>query len=445
MTVSNKANIFNIPANYNFFESFFCWLSKNFSNDVSDLKIFLPNQRSCRELRKFFAQKNSTILLPKIKAISDLSFEDFFDFLPREDIAEIIDEILQIKVISGVDHLFFLSQEVQKLEIFGDKLEAAQALNIALHLKNLFEEIEREEIDLKKLGEIDDSDLSAHRQVTLDFLSKFHIYLKNSLIKNEVFFLHSYQNFVVKKFSETLEKYGSKIPLIIAGSTGSVPASQNLIKAIAKQRNGYVILHGVDIAQNFIEENHPQFFLNNLVNSLQIDKKQIVKIAEEKFRLSSDDRQNLLSTLMLPAEKTIQWQKTSLKIAESFRIINAKDELEEAKIIAEILIDKFSTYKNAAVITNNQKLTKLLKYNLQELSIPFNDSRDVGIFHSKLVNFILLILDLIENDFASATLLAVLQNPLCAIENKTEILRDFENEILRQDRSKSGLAGYRTR
>ena len=105
-------NIFNIPANYHFFESFFALLSKNFSGDISQVKIFLPNQRSCRELRELFLQKNpsnSSLILPKIKAITDLSFEDFFDFLPNEEIQATIDELLQVKLIAGFDHLFFFS------------------------------------------------------------------------------------------------------------------------------------------------------------------------------------------------------------------------------------------------------------------------------------------------------------------------------------------------
>ena len=445
MTKVSKSNIFNIPANYHFFESFFDWLVKNFPDAISDVKIFLPNQRSCRELRELFLTKNcqnSALILPKIKAISDLSFEDFFDFLPQEDIQEIIDELLQIKLISGIDHLFFLTNEIQKLALFGENIDAAQALSISVHLKSLFDEIEREEIDLNKFAEIDDSDLSKHRQVTLDFLKNFHIHLKNSLIKNDVFFASSYQNFIVKKFSEALTKYGSKFPLIIAGSTGSVLASRSLIKAIAEQKNGYAILHGLDESEQiFIEENHPQFFLNSLINFLEIEKKQIVKIAEPNFCLSSQAMQNLLSAVMLPANQTQKWQSLSAIEAINLSSITTKDELEEARIISLILAEKFSDNKKSAIITNNQKLAKLLKYELKSLSLPFNDSRDVGIFNSKLVNFILLILDLIENDFTSASLLAVLQNPLCSIPNKSKILENFENEILRQDRSQAGLSG----
>ena len=87
----DKPRIFNIPANYHFFESLFYWLEKNFKEQLSEVKIFLPNRRSCREFQELFLAKNRNLILPKIKAISDISFEDFFDFLPNENVKRIID------------------------------------------------------------------------------------------------------------------------------------------------------------------------------------------------------------------------------------------------------------------------------------------------------------------------------------------------------------------
>ena len=452
MNQPDKVNIFNIPAHYHFFESLYDWLALNFSERISDIKIFLPNRRSCRELTELFLQKNpqnSAIILPKIKAISDISYEDFFDFLPDKNSFEIqatIDELIQAKVISDIDYLFFLSKEIQKLSIFGNNLESNQALNIANHIKNLFDEIEREEINLEKIDEIDDSDLSLHRQVTLEFLQNFHRQIKNSFIKNNIYFTTSYQNLIINKFIEILEEQGAKYPIIMAGSTGSVSFGKKLIKAISAQTNCHIILHGLEENLEERAEHHPQFLLNELIKFLQIDKKQIKKIAQEKFKLSSQSRSDFISMTMLEAEKTLIWQKDSdllsgADLAEKFKIIEAKDEFEEAKIIALILSESLDQNKKSAVITNNQKLGALLKSELNRLALPFNDTRNIGIFDSKLVNFILLILELLESDFSSAALLALLKNPLCFYHQQKEILQKFEIEVLRQDRISEGLNG----
>lgn len=472
MAKNGNPNVTNIPANQHFFESLLEWLSVKFSQDLSTTKIFLPNQRSCREFRELFLQKSTqskqkkAVILPNIKAISDISFEDFFDFLPNEDAKEAIDEILQIKLISGIDYLFFLSQKIQKLSLFGENLESNQALNIAINLKSLFDEIEKDEIDLDKLAQVDDSDLSMHRQITLDFLKNFHIEIRNSLIKENIFFSSSYHNFIVDKFSFCLEKYGSKSPIIIAGSTGSLSSGKKLIKAISSQKNGHATLHGLDpFSKSYQQEFHPQFLLNELMGFLDLDKKSINKIADTNLQLSCEDRLDFLSALMLPDEEVIKWQNISSHInisnitkdlESNFKLIEAKDELEEAKIIAIILAEQLSEQesldKKCAVISNNKKLTQLIKYQLQKLSLPFNDSSNLGIFNSKLVNFILLVLELVESDFSSFNLLALIKNPLFQQENRSKnpeqleaIINSFEIEILRQGRVDVGLKGLNKR
>jgi ATP-dependent helicase/nuclease subunit B len=445
--MSDKTNIFNIPANYHFLESLFFWLEKNFGENLAQIKIFLPNRRSCRQFSQIFLNKKSQSFLPKIKAISDISFEDFFDFLPNEEAKEIINELLQIKSLSGIDYLIFLSQEIQKLEVFGKDLEFEQAFKIATNLQNLFEDIEREEIDLSQIDEIDDSNLSKHRQLTLDFLKNFHVQIKNSLLKKNIFFGTTTQNFTIQKFSCLIEKYGSKVPIILAGSSGSVLFSRKLIKSVADKN--FVILHGLKETED-VEQNHPQFFLKSLINFLKIEEKSVVKIAEEKFCLSSQSRQNLISLMMLPFEQTLKWQeiskhldvaKIALDLNENFKLIEAKNQIEEAKIISLILLENWQNKKSGALIINDEVLANLVSLELKSFDLPFNDTRNLSIFNSKLVNFLLLILELIQSDFNSHNLLALLKHPLCRHYKNTKILAEFEIKILRQDRASFDFKG----
>ncbi len=422
-------NIFNVPANYHFLETLACWLEERFGDQLAKVKILLPSRRSCRELQQIFIQKNFSGFLPKIKAISDISCEDFADFQQQE----IIDEILEIKVLDGIDQLLFLTTEIQKQQVFGE-MNFEHSFKIALHLKDLFEEIEREQIDAKKFHEIDDSNLSKHRQITLEFIKNFYAQIKNSLLKENILFAAAQQNFLIKKFTKCLESKKLSSPLIIAGSTGSMISSKNLIKAISQQENGFVILQAAQPGE-FNKENHPQFFLNQLVKFLEVAPKDLKK---ENFKISDEARQNMLSMLMLPGEETIKWQKTKLNFdAENFQIIETKNEIEEAKIIAEIL----SEQKKSALVTNNKNLAKLVRLELKRQSIPFNDARNLDIFDSQLINFLLLILELKEADLNSSTLLALLKNSLCFSSKQQEILAEFEIKILRQDRTSSGLKG----
>jgi len=448
--MSSEPNIFNIPANYHFFESLFCWFEENFAANPAEVKIFLPNQRSCREFKKFFLHKKQVAILPKIKAISDLSYEDCFDFLPNDEVKQAIDELLQIKVISGIDYLFLLSHEIQKLSIFGQN-DFDQTFKIALRLKDLFNEIEHEEIDLKKLDEIDDSDLSKHRQITLDFLKNFYTQIKNSLLKKNISFESSNQNLIVTKFTQLLAKHGSKAPIIIAGSTGTISSSKKLIREISRQKNGHVVLYGLAISEeNFEEENHPQFFLNQLLKFLEVEKKAVKNLNKEKFILSDESRQRLLSLMMMPAEKSLAWQKADVHLdvkkitadlEKNFQLLEVKSEIEEAQNIVSLLHNNFLQEKKSAFISNNQKLVSLVELELNALALPFNNSNNLGVLNSRLVQFLLLILELFESDFNSATLLALLKNPLCRFAKDGEILTNFEIKILRQERVRPGLEG----
>ncbi len=426
-------NIYNIPRNYNFFESLFFWLEANFG-DLSQPTVILPNRRSCRELHQLFLQKKSHLILPKIKAISDISYEDFFDF---DDAQTSINFLLEKKVLEKNDYLFFLSSEIKKLQIFGQNLDFLASYKIAQNLYNLFEEIEREEIDLKKLYEIDDSNLSKHRQLTLEFLQDFYVKIKNSLIKNNINFAAANHNLVINEFI----KYNYKNPLVIAGSTGSMTSSQKLIKAISTQENGYVILYGLN-CDEFSDENHAQFFLNRLLSFLEINRSSVKEIALEKFILSPKKRQNFISAMMLPAVDTIAWQKElddEIKndIKENFTIIESKNEIEEAKVIALILKENIA--KKSALISNNDNLANLVKLELTRLNLEFNDSRNLGIFNSKLINFLLQILEINGGNFSAAALLALLKNPLCFYAKEKQKIINFEINVLREERKESAI------
>ena len=199
-------NVYNIPSNYNFIKSLANWLKKHYNNEFSDLKIFLPNQRSSRKLRiellnlQDFNGQSSI----KIKSFADLNIEDFYDFLPNNLCAEIIDELFKIKVLNRIDAIFFLCEEVKKNPIFGTQ-NFTQRFKTAKSLYQLFEDLEENQIDASKIKLIDDSNLAKHHQFTVEFFQNFYIQIKDILIKKNLMFTGSFHNLLCKKFSEVIE------------------------------------------------------------------------------------------------------------------------------------------------------------------------------------------------------------------------------------------------
>jgi ATP-dependent helicase/nuclease subunit B len=446
-----QRNIFNIPNNYHFFHSLFDFLNENFG-DIANIRLFLPNRRSCREFKRIFFQQNNAQILPKIKAISDISYEDFFDLSAQnQDWTQIlINELLENKVLSKTDYLFFLTKEIQKLSVFGENLEFDQAFRIATNLQKIFEELEAEEITLEQISEIDDSDLSLFRQFNLEFLKNFYSQIKNSLLKKNIISASFNQNLIIKNYIKLLEKSEANFPIIIAGSTGSLPFSRKLIKTIFNQKNGHVVLYGLENKENSATQNHPQFFSNHLISFLGIDKNIIKNIAKEEFLLSPKVRHDMVSMIMVASDEALKWQEAkslldleNLKkdLEENLQLIEAKNSIEEAKIITSIL--EKNQHLKTALISNNDDCLSLVRVMIEDNNISFNDARSLGIKNAKIVNFLLLVLELITQEFNSSTLLAILKNPLCVYSKNKDLVNDFEIKILRQERSASGISAIR--
>lgn len=470
----DQIKIYNIAANYHFLNSLADFvLSKLPASDIVKSKILLPNRRLVKEFKKILSKKiagnNKAVILPKIKAISDISFDDFIDNFANHQnpnllsrIEEISKQLSEVKIGSEIEHLLFLSKKIkdwqEATKFFGSSFNNSQSLNIAINLLNLFNQSHKDEVDLSDLSIIDDSESSLHRQFILEFLQKFYLEIKNSLLKNNITSITSYQNLIINQFSDFIKEFGHVSPIIIAGSTGSIKATKKLIKTILEAENGLVITYGFDVnyrinGADLDSENHPQFTLNSLIDYLQIENGQITEITNCRYLLSPDSRRKLVQAAMLPAKQITKWQNIISQVDDfkllasslkNITLINAKNEIEEAKIIAIALKEAEINNQQSALITNDQTLSFLVKLELQKLNVKFNDAANNTAMRSKLINFILLILDLL-NDYDSSKFLSLIKNDLCFLADKefAEEILLFEIEVIRKPRASSDLNGIK--
>ncbi len=448
-------NIYNISSNFDFFNSFLFWIDENFAKkqqNLENLNIIFPNKRACREFETRFKNYFQSLKIPKIKAISEITISDFYSFFDENKFTQIIKESNEIKVLSDIDYLFFLSEEIAKSQIFKN-LDFSQILNLASSLKNLFDDVIKQEIDIEKIYEIDDSNFSKHRQSTLDFLKEFHIKIQNKLIKENILSQIAWQNYIIKKFASTIEESGLKSNLIITGSTGSVDYSKKLIKAISSQKNGFVVLFGFDKSQEFCDfAKDSQYILQQLIQEINAKKQEIIEIKNEKYRLSSDDRLDFVRKSLISSEKTYIWNELKFNeeilrsdFAQNFQYFQAENEIKEVKIVVNQALKSQKQNKKTAIIVNSNQFAKLLKIEFHNQKIEFHDSRNQDLQNSQFINFLLLLIDLFENDFESATLLAILKHQYLKNSFESEILQKFEIEVLRSQRICDGLIGIQAK
>ena len=98
--------IHNISSSYNFLKSLHSWIINNFQN-LSTIKVILPNRRSCNELKLIFQENNFCGFLPQIKSLSDIDIEDFSEYLENDE--ELFMEILNAQKMDPLEAVFFIS------------------------------------------------------------------------------------------------------------------------------------------------------------------------------------------------------------------------------------------------------------------------------------------------------------------------------------------------
>ena len=97
-------------------------------------------------------------------------------------------------------------------------------------------------------------------------------------------------------------------PVIAAGTTGSVPATADLLAVIAALPNGAIVLPGFDTQSDeaYFEqlgESHPQWGMKQLLLKLKYERVDVLTIGK-----SFSPRVQLLTEVMRPAEVSGAWQ-----------------------------------------------------------------------------------------------------------------------------------------
>lgn len=447
-------NIFNIKSNYNFLQSLSRFVIDKYGHDsilLSKVTILLPSRRACRLIKEIFLNQssNKAIILPNIKAIGDVDYDEIgLDFLDLYD----ADSFLKIiaNPTSKVKYRCLLIEEIkkfnQKTHLFGSKITSNQIDVIAANLELFLEEIEREELDLDNLENVDESDLAGHKQKILQFLRHFGSKWRNILITNNIKSAMSYQIDMINLTNIVLEKKKSAFPIIIAGSTGSVKATSRLIKTISKLDNGLVVFYGLD--KNFDHQdfenllpNHPQFLLQKLLKFLETKPDSVQDILFDDLKLSDDQIVKLASYAFLEANKTNIWTKIKdldHKAVANLSLIECKNHFDESWIISLIMLDYLRNQNTTiALVTTNSDLALMVKEILLNFGINIDNSSNNNLIESELVSYLLLIAIFARSEFKVSNLLTILKHPItrAGFDDKfyLENLKLFELEILRKN------------
>src|SRR5215467_1187900 len=336
--------VFNIPASAPFLPTLIEALHDgklgfNFADDplaLSSATLYLPTHRACRLLREAFLGRlrGDGAILPRIVAIGDID-EDEIAFAESAAGGIAANALALPPALGGLERKLLLTRLVmawsQSPEVAtGTPLVAqtpAAASALADDLARLMDDMTTRNVPWQRLDELVPDELDAFWQLTLRFLRIARERWPQVLREAHAMEPMARRDALIKAETARLASKPDA-PVIVAGSTGSIPATAELIAAVARLPHGAVVLPGLDT--DLDEDSwrliagddskgvaaapvHPQFALQALLARIGIKRDAVVALAPGQGR--EHDRENghehgrerLVSEALRPADATEQW------------------------------------------------------------------------------------------------------------------------------------------
>lgn len=429
-----------------FLDQLAAWLLAHYGDDpatLTRLLVLLPSRRACRGLREAFLRQSlgKPLLLPLMQPIGELGEEDDFpSFLLNKNSGS-------YSIISSKKRQAMLASLIRKF----DASTPARAFRLAASLGSLLDDVTRQRLDFSQLERLVPETLATHWQKTLAFLSIITSHWPRILQEQGATDQVTAQRDLTLFLAQHWKQHPPAFPVIAAGSTGSVPATAELIATIGHMKQGQVILPAFDadmpqIMWDALEPSHPQFALKQLLGKCDVKREQVSVIGEAKST-------NLtLRTIFTPAPLTGLWQKAELAVAQDLSHIHtleAATQLDEARMIAIAMREALDTPgKTAALITPDRELAKKVASQLARFNIIIDDSAGTPLKLMPSAVFLGLILEAVVSGYTPHALLALLRHPLSGLGRNTSQTREYsrllEAKLLRGVRLHSGMSALLT-
>jgi ATP-dependent helicase/nuclease subunit B len=409
--------------------------------------IYLPTRRAGRALRDAFLAeaKDSGMLLPRIRALGDPDEDAALIFEAGDGASD--DGAIATPAIGALRRRLALMRLVLA---FGQRLSTAtlierrdetgiyaltpgQASHLAADLARLMDFVESEQVPLADLKAIGPEEFAGHWQLTVEFLKILTEQWPRYLADNGLVSPVARRTLLMARETGRLAK-GSAYPVIAAGSTGTLPATARLLKAIASLPNGAVVLPGLD--KQLDEETwaglgdvpeHPQHGMAQLLRDLGATRDNVAYVPGAEPGAAARARLHLTSEALRPAESTDRWEqflaggdlaaRTSLANAtSSLQLVVAPIAHDEAEAIALILRSAVETKgKTAALVTPDRTLARRVAARLKRYELAVDDSAGVPVAHTVPGAFLDLVIGAAEKNFAPPALMALLKHPLALL------------------------------
>ncbi len=425
---------------------------------LAGVTIYVPTRRAARELRSLFVQRSGrgSSILPMVRPLGE--FDEDEALFGEDDSAGL--ELVQ--PISGLDRLLYLAPLVREwkkrlpahvAQMFHEPLvvpaSSADAIWLARDLAALMDEIETEGADWSGLAGLAPDSLSGWWQVTLEFLTIVTRNWPEVLAALQKSNPAAHRSALIRLETDRLRRNPPSGPVIAAGSTGSIPATAELLAAIARLPNGAVVLPGLD--RNLDERawavladdmprpailGHPQYGLAKLLRRIGLSRTDVDEIGASTPALAL--RAALVSESLRPAETTDEWATRRGALPGSdveaalaqVTLVEAPRERDEAVAIALALrLGVDAPGRKAALVTGDRELARRVTSELQRFGISADDSGGTPLASTPPATLLALLVQAVFEPGEPVAVLGLLKHPLLSLGMNRQAVRHAAETI----------------
>lgn len=416
--------IFSIPSGAPFLKTLAAALCDGRLNDdfrydpadplsLADVTIFVPTRRSARVLRSEFVDLlgGRAAILPVIRPLGETDDDSgFFDLVAPEEMDMALPiggtaRLLELGrlILAWRNQLPKIVLDVHSESPLVAPASPADAIWLARALAELLDAIETEERDWADLDNLQTGEHALWWQLTAEFLKIASAFWPARLEELKRSSPAKHRAAILRSEARRIGEREHKGPIIVAGSTGSVPAAAELIAAISRLPNGTVVLPGLDTSmpddqwdivgeESFdgkpdpASRGHSQFGLSKLLKKIGVMREDVGIIGDVPADLAF--RAAAISQALVPAQATDRWSEwrddvDPAALRDAFAdvsLIEAANEREEAVAIAialRLALQKPSRNggaAQAALITPDRALGRRVTAELARFGILADDS-----------------------------------------------------------------------
>jgi ATP-dependent helicase/nuclease subunit B len=400
---------------------------------LAEAIVLTPTRRGARALAEAFLTVSGgrAVLLPQVRALGDLD-EGEPPFEPGDLALDLP------PAVSADRRRFELARLVAEHDhLFERRIDAAAALELADALAGFLDSLQIEEADgaAGAIHALAPGDMAKHWQKSADFLKLALDAWPRRLAELGLIDVSQRRVRLLRLLEHQWTDNPPSCPLIAAGSTGTAPATADLLAAVARAPLGAVVLPGLDLeladkAWAAVDEQHPQGAMKRLLRRHGLTRDQVHEwpAGETGSQARGRWRRRLINEALRPADETADWrgQIDSIRreaadgepdpIAvglDGLTVIAARGEEDCAAAAALLLREALETPgKTAALVTPDRDLARRVSAKLARWGLQADSSAGAPLSQSPVGVLLDLAVRAALDPSGPVGLLAMLKHPL---------------------------------